>query len=243
MLQWGQKLADRVPAAQQEFVHQVLEQVDQMHAGNAACVKNEVRQLLWKIREPLGEATAEIRQGYEKLRNLALDNDYPRQRYTCAPPATDIPNYQMVTPNFLRGGQPDQQGLQWLAAHGADLEIDLRGSDRDNAWSPPTDYPLQVYRIAIEDFQSPTLAQVEEFIQLLDRAKANEETVFVHCKAGIGRTGLMTACWKVSQGLSADEALEAERIHSYHGSLKQEQFVRDFEAYWKSKGLVGPGLV
>ena len=235
LLKWGRELARHVPVAQQEPAHQLLETIDELQAGNAADVKKDLRGLLWKIREPLGEGTPEIRQSYEKLRNLALDNDYPRERFTVAPKATDIPNYQMVTPNFLRGGQPDQEGLGWLAAHGATLEVDLRGSDRDNAWNPPTDYPLKVYRIAIEDFQSPTFEQVEEFIQVVDRAQANDETIFVHCKAGIGRTGLMTACWRVSQGMSAEAALEAEKINSYHGSLKQEQFVRDFESYWQNK--------
>ena len=47
----------------------------------------------------------------------------------------------------------------------------------------------------------------------------------------------MTACWLISQGMTADESLEAERINSPYGTLKQEQFVRDFAAYWNEKKL------
>ena len=240
LLKWGRDLAQHVPAAQQEVAQKLLDSIEQLGADNVADVKKDVREWLWKIREPLGEGTPEIRQSYEKIRNLAFDNDYPRSHYKTAPPACDIPNFKEVSPTFLRGGQPDQEGLDWLSAHGAGLEIDLRGSDRDNAWNPPSHYPLKMYRIAIEDFHSPTFEQVEEFIDVIDQASANQEKVFVHCKAGIGRTGLMTACWKVSQGMTAEKALQAERINSYHGCLKQEQFVRDFEAYWTHKASWSP---
>lgn len=232
---WGRQLQLKLPEPQQEDAQTLLDTVSQLHSDNAAAVKKEVRELLWKIREPLGEGTPEIRKAYEKLRNLALDNGYPCQHYCIRPRASEIANFQMVTPQFFRGGQPDQDGLNWLSRKGVDLEIDLRGSDRDNAWNPPSHFPLQKYSIAVEDFQSPRVEQVEEFIQVLDGAMAKGQTVFVHCKAGIGRTGLMTACWRISQGMSAEEALQAERINSQYGSLKQEGFVREFETYWKSK--------
>lgn len=232
---WAKELQQQVPQSQQPLASQVLDQVAQLGADNAASTKCELRELLWKIREPLGDGTPELRRSYEKLRNLSLDNDLPRQRWTHSPKAEEVANFQVVTPNFLRGGQPDQEGLEWLQQHQVDLIIDLRGSDRDNAWNPPTSYPMAVHRIPVEDFQSPTLEQVEEFIQLVDRAQQEGQKVFLHCKAGIGRTGLMTACWRISQGHSAQEALEAESIQSYHGHLRQEQFVRDFETHWQGK--------
>lgn len=232
---WGKELQQHVPPSQQHLVSEMLDTVAELGTENAATTKCALRELLWKIREPLGEGTPELRRSYEKLRNLSLDSDLPRSRWTHSPKAEEIANFQVVTPGFLRGGQPDQEGLQWLQQNQVNLIIDLRGSDRDNAWNPPTSYPMAVHRIPVEDFQSPTLEQVEEFIELVDRARQEDQKVFLHCKAGIGRTGLMTACWRISQGLSAREALEAETIQSYHGHLRQEQFVRDFEAHWRRK--------
>ena len=232
---WGQQLAQHAPAQQQPLVDRVLDSVADFQAGNAGEVKRELRDLLWKIREPLGEGTPELRRSYEKLRNLALDNDFPRHCWVTSPTAEEVPNFQRVTGNFLRGGQPDQEGLNWLHDNQVDLIIDLRGSDRDNAWNPPTSYPMAIHRIAVEDFKAPTLAQVEEFIHIVDQAEQQGKRVFLHCKAGIGRTGLMTACWRISHGMTAEEALKQETIHSYAGTLRQEQFVRDFEGYWQNK--------
>lgn len=235
MLKWSRELASHVPASQAENSLKILDAVERFNAQTAGEVKRDVRELLWKVREPLGEGTPEIRKAYEKLRNLAFDNDYPRSHFTINPPPCSIPNFQIVAPHLLRGGQADQDGLNWLATHKADIELDLRGSDKDNAWDVPTHYPLQRINVAIEDFASPTFAQMEQVIQIIDDAQAEGKTVYMHCKAGIGRTGVATACWKISHGLSADEALAAERINSYAGTLKQEKFVREFESYWKTK--------
>jgi len=232
---WALELGRQTPVQQLPLVERLLDSVAELNADNAGEVKREMRDLLWKIREPLGEGTPELRRSYEKLRNLALDNDYPRQRWVTSPAAEEVPNFQRVSDHFLRGGQPDQDGLNWLQSNQVDLIIDLRGTDRDNAWDPPTSYPIQVHRIAVEDFQSPELSQVEEFIQLADQAQQQGRRLFLHCKAGIGRTGLMTACWRISHGMSTDEALKLESIHSYAGTLRQEQFVRDFETYWHNK--------
>lgn len=232
---WSRELASHVPASQVENTLKLVETVESFNAANAGDVKRDVRELLWKVREPLGEGTPEIRRAYEKLRNLAFDNDYPRSHFTISPPPCSIPNFQIVAPHLLRGGQADQDGLNWLAAHKADIELDLRGSDKDNAWDVPTNYPMKRVNVAIEDFASPSYEQMEQVIKIIDDAAAEGKTVYMHCKAGIGRTGVATACWKISHGMSADEALAAESINSYAGTLKQEAFVRQFETYWKTR--------
>ena len=42
--------------------------------------------------------------------------------------------------------------------------------------------------------------------------------MFVHCKAGIGRTGSMVSCWRVSRGMEVDDALALESLNCDFGS-------------------------
>lgn len=227
-----QDWASSLPACPEQKA--VLESIDRMTSDNTAQVKSALRQQLWELRKACPTASPEHRQAYEKLRNLSIDNSwerFPCQRYRVSPAA--IPNFQEISDQLWRGGQPDQDGLHWLKEQGVETVIDLRGDDQDNAWHPPTEYPIQSYSIQVPDFEAPKVKQVEEFLALLQRPGIGK--TYVHCKAGVGRTGVMSACWRISQGMTAEEALSKERINSAYGCLKQEQFVHEFEAHWKSR--------
>ena len=232
------------PQASQEAYGHLAEATEKWEPGTSGSTQKAMRDDLWRLRENLSaqgqpEVPEAVRLAYEKVRNLSLNDNvrqtmqgFPSGHYNIPDPA-DIPNFSQVTPMYLRGGQATQDGMDFLATR-AKSEVDLRDAkDRNNQWAPPHDYPLKVFPLGIPDFGEPTFKQVEEFIAIVDAPE--NQPVFVHCKAGVGRTGLMTACWRVSHGMPADEALKMESINSSYGSLKQEQFVRDFETYWQEK--------
>lgn len=213
---------------------------------NAVEAKRFLRHNVWATRVALEEKTSgpvahEIREALEDVRNTALDiswtknmRKYPSGEWTVypRPSASDIPNFERVNENFLRGGQPDQGGIDWLKEQGVKTILDLRGGDRDNAWVDVDARGLNVKTIDIPDFEPPTYDQVQKALTILNNPE--NQPVFVHCKAGVGRTGTITACWNVARGLTAEQALKKERINSYYGSLRQEDFVRDFERYLKN---------
>jgi hypothetical protein len=64
---------------------------------------------------------------------------------------------------------------------------------------------LRVVAMPIRDGQLPSATQIAQFVNLVD---ASEGTVFVHCGAGVGRTGAMAAAYLVATGqASRSEAL------------------------------------
>ncbi len=74
------------------------------------------------------------------LESLATDLAVRRpagQAMLLRPAMHDIPNFEVVNPHMVRGGQPTPRGIGWLLDYGVDTVVDLRGSDRANQWAGP----------------------------------------------------------------------------------------------------------
>ncbi|MBD3293664.1 MAG: protein tyrosine phosphatase [Armatimonadia bacterium] len=87
---------------------------------------------------------------------------------------------------------------------------------------------FSVLHLPIEDMTPPELPQIERFVEFVDRQRQRGHAVGVHCLAGLGRTGTMIACYLVTGGRSADEAIDEVR-RARPGSVQtetQEQAVR-----------------
>ncbi len=121
--------------------------------------------------------------------------------------------YWLWPGHILAGEHPAKESedklnerLQLLAQAGITHFIDL---------TEPT-APLKAYQapkgtvrlnFPIADFGVPSISQMQAILQAIESALKQGGQVFVHCRAGIGRTGAVSAAWLVEQGLDGEAAL------------------------------------
>lgn len=112
--------------------------------------------------------------------------------------ADGVDNLRRVDDRVLRGDAPSEIGYRALARQGVTTVVDLR-AERDLDIPGELLAELGVDRVAlpIRDGQTPTADQVRAFLDVVDGA---DGLVYVHCGAGVGRTGAMVAAYVVATG-------------------------------------------
>lgn len=77
-------------------------------------------------------------------------------------------------------------------------------------------YGLQAthQRFSIGNFGLPTVEQMQVILKTIERALADGHKVYLHCWAGVGRTGTTVGCYLVQRGMSGAKALaHLEKIY------------------------------
>ena len=82
---------------------------------------------------------------------------------------------------------------------------------------------FEYLHLGVQDFMPPTLDQMKECIDFIDRMRALKKPVALHCYAGLGRTGTMLACYLVKEGLTAAAAIDEVRSHRPDSVQSDEQ--------------------
>jgi len=92
-------------------------------------------------------------------------------------------------------------------------------------------YGIQQLRVPTVDFTIPAPDSVDQAVHFMSDYIDRGETVYVHCKAGRGRSATVVLCWLIhTKGLTPDQAqayLQAKRpqVVKY---LYRRQVVQDF---------------
>ena len=92
-----------------------------------------------------------------------------------------------------------------LLTHEEEQELDLSEEGREVKKSG-----MRFLSLPIPDRQTPgSESEVKATIEKLDAKLSSGKNVVVHCRQGVGRSGLIAACLLITKGLSSGAALEA----------------------------------
>lgn len=127
-----------------------------------------------------------------------------------------IANFGEVTPNLFRGGQPDHRGFEALKRMGVDIVVDTRSGRSDHSKESRQVESLRMKYVAIP-WHCP-FPHDEPFAKFLKLMRDNpDKRVFVHCRLGDDRTGMMVAAYRMASGWSAAEAMQEMKAFGFTG--------------------------
>ena len=93
---------------------------------------------------------------------------------------------------------------------------------------------LDIYYLhaPIPDQHPPTLEQAQQILLFINNMKLQSRPVFVHCQAGVGRTGTILHLYFMMQGMTFEEAdaiVRAKRVQCILLTDAQVAFLKDFD--------------
>jgi protein tyrosine phosphatase (PTP) superfamily phosphohydrolase (DUF442 family) len=132
----------------------------------------------------------------------------PAERSRWAKPIAKpgLPNLHQVSPVLYRGARPEPQGVQELAKMGVKTIVDLQTSlDRPIAEDETSGTGIEVIHIGFDPWH-PQENDVVCFLKVAtDQGK---QPLFVHCRHGSDRTGMMCAIYRiVVDGWTKEQAI------------------------------------
>ena len=120
---------------------------------------------------------------------------------------TPIPRSYWVVPGRLLAGEYPLERLEQLLAAGVNTFIDLTQPRENESYRQLLPQEVQYLNKPIPDHDVPKKhAHMHDIQAALADALAADRCVYVHCRAGIGRTGTVIGCHLVEQGLTGEAA-------------------------------------
>jgi ADP-ribosylglycohydrolase len=138
-----------------------------------------------------------------------------------ATPATGAPLplrncYWVLTDQLLAGEHPGghtreetRTRLSRLLQAGVECFIDLTQPGEVERYDEELPPGVEYLRKPVKDHGLPDVREhMEEILDCLHDALRTGRRIYVHCRAGIGRTGMVVGCLLVERGMGGDEALD-----------------------------------
>jgi ADP-ribosyl-[dinitrogen reductase] hydrolase len=161
-------------------------------------------------------------------------------------------SYWVLPGKVLAGEHPGgtnrdatRQRLQRLIGAGVECFIDLTEPGELKPYDPELPFSVEYLRKPIKDHGTPAQrAHMAEILDCVHDALQSGRCVYIHCRAGIGRTGTVVGCFLVERGLVGEAAVDElnrlwqqnERSHSWP-SVPETPDQTKYIVSWKPRGI------
>ncbi len=105
-----------------------------------------------------------------------------------------------VTPKVYLGGAFNKNKIAQIKKWGITAVISLRQKQ------PPTG--INTLHIPTKDRHAPTIKELEQGIEFINKEIANGGKVYIHCRSGVGRGPTMLIAYLLSTGYELKEAIK-----------------------------------
>jgi tyrosine-protein phosphatase SIW14 len=147
-----------------------------------------------------------------------------------------LPNAGKISEALFRGAQPTAAGLTQLKQLGITTIVNLRGGldvvlERKRAEA----LGFRFIDIPVSGWAPPSDEQVAQFLSLVRDTQG--EKVFVHCRYGGDRTGVMIAAYRIAENhWSVKQAIEEMHAFGFHNHWhpSMETYIRTFPSNFAS---------
>lgn len=137
-----------------------------------------------------------------------------------------------VDEHVYRGRQPNREEFAELAHMGIKTVLDLRGGAIHGPWERKLVEAsgMRYISIGLSGVFAPTDQQIARILAVLEDSK--QAPVFVHCKRGADRSGLVIACYRISHDhwTNTQALLEARQQGFSRLEVLMQRYVRLFDA-------------
>jgi atypical dual specificity phosphatase len=148
-------------------------------------------------------------------------------------------NFSWVIKGKLAGsGMPvTYSQFVWVVTHGIKTIVTVREVPLPSKWFTADNInSVDYFHLKVEDYGAPSIEEMDNTVDFIQRQIANEEPVMVHCAAGRGRTGTILAAYLLKEeNLTSDQAIKKIR-EIRPGSIqsdRQEMVISMYEKYLK----------
>jgi atypical dual specificity phosphatase len=139
--------------------------------------------------------------------------------------------WDRIDPQVILGALPLSKDIPYLAAEGVGAVVNTCEEYR----GPLTEYEkfgINEFYMPTVDFTHPEFDDVCRAVEFIDAQIAKGKTVYIHCKAGRGRSATVAICWLIkSRQITAEQAqacLTEKRPH-VNQFLVERPVVQRFE--------------